>query len=157
MTDDDPNQDAGFSAVSNASGGDWTQLVARLNDPTVKLTMFERQWLSRQAPGKPGRRKEAPEPLLCWWFQHAEGMDRAGAIRRVCRMLGKSDRNPNGISESAVMKALQRAGGDGYDPGEWWQRNARWYREGSRAPMIFPAALQPEGADFAPILTGRTE
>jgi hypothetical protein len=152
MTDDDPNQDAGFSAVANASGGDWTQLVARLIDPAVRLTMFERQWLARQAPGKPGRRKEAPEPLLCWWFQHAEGMDRNSAIKAACKALNKRTAQ----DEEAVMKALQRSGGDVYDPGEGWHRNARWYREGSRAAEILPPALRQNIPDFAAFLAGRT-
>lgn len=153
MMDDDPNQDAGFSAVANASGGNWTQLVTRLNDPAVTLTIFERQWLARLAPGKPGRRKEAPEPLLCWWFQHAEGMDRNSAIKAVCKALNKRTAQ----DEEAVTRALRRAGGDTYDPGEWWHRNARWYREGSRALMIFPPALRPDGPDFAVFLANRTE
>lgn len=155
---DDPNMNAGSIAVANASAGDWTLLRARLCDPAVTLTMFEREWLARERlPGRPGRHKETQEPLLCWWFQNAEGMDRNAAIARVCKLVSKSDRNPDGKSESAVMKALQRAGGESYDPGDWWHQRAQWYRDGNRNPYIFPPALRPKMPDFAEFLRNRTE
>ncbi|WGR59778.1 hypothetical protein E3U26_03180 [Paracoccus ferrooxidans] len=72
MISDDPNHDAGLSAVSNAQAGNWALLRARLCDPAITLTMFEREWLARERlPGKSGRPKEAQEPLLYWWFRQA--------------------------------------------------------------------------------------
>lgn len=147
------DENAGINAISNAQAGNWTLLIARLNNPAVTLTMFERQWLARLAPGKPGRRKEAPESLLCWWFQHAEGMDRNSAIKAVFKTLNKRSAK----DEEAVMRALRRAGGETYDPGEHWHRNARWYREGSRAAVILPPALRRDMPDFAEFLANRTE
>ncbi|WP_423208691.1 hypothetical protein [Paracoccus yeei] len=156
---DDPNMNAGFSAIANAASGDlmasrikrrddagdFTALCVRLRDPAVSLTMFEREWIARQLDGttaRPGRPKDAQEPLLCWWFQHAEGMDRNAAIKALCKLVSKSDRNPKGVSESAVMKALQRAGGENYYPGFGWWLNAERYRQGSRDPEIMPPALR---------------
>ncbi|ARC36623.1 hypothetical protein A6J80_09710 [Paracoccus yeei] len=158
---DDLNMNAGFSAISNAANGDlmasrikrrddagdFTALCARLRDPAVSLTMFEREWIARQLDGttaRPGRPSEAQVPLLYWWFRHADGLDRNVAIKAVCKLVSKSDRQPDGLSEQAVMKALQRAGGEHYYPGFGWWLNSERYRQGSRDPEIMPPALRTE-------------
>lgn len=166
---ENPNENAGFSAVSNAAGGDlmapcikrlpeagdFSALRKRLRDPSITLTMLEREWLARQLQAAaPGRRKKAQEPLLCWWFQNAEGMARKEAVARVCDVLGKP---PTAKGMEAVERAIRRAGGDAYDPGEWWRQRAQWWREGSRGPAILPPALARQIPDFAAFLRDRTE
>lgn len=155
MMDDDPNQDAAFSAVARAAGGnlmalrlkrrdgagDFSALCDRLRDPAVTLTMIEREWLARQLAGTPapaGRPADAQEALLCWWFQTVEGMDRNNAIKATCAALNKRTVK----DEQAVMTALRRAGGEKYNPGFGWFMNAQQYRAGSRDPWILPPALR---------------
>lgn len=156
--DEDPNTNAGASAgtsaVSNASAGNWALLLERLRDPAVTLTMFEREWLARHVePGKGGRRNVAQEPLLYWWFRHVEDLSPDDALKAIYAALGKKSAK----DEVAVTKALQRAGNDNFDPGEWWHRNAQWYRDGVRSREIFPPVLRSKMPDFSTFLRNRTE
>ena len=157
------NENAGLSAVGSAMNGNWELLRERLADPSIALTMLEREWLSRQrleqikkpswSPTKNSRPKEAREPELYYWFRQAEGLERADAVLQIGKTLGRVREK----DKVAIEKALARAGWDNYDPGPGIRTKVKLYKDGNRAAIILPPELAHQEPDLMEFLSKKTK
>lgn len=138
---ENPNENAGISAVSNATGGNFTALCERLRDPSVTLTMFEREWLARRIEprgrGKDGRPKRDQEAVAAFvWLTEAEGMTKTKAYDAVWIAEGKRRRF------DTVQREIRDDLRNGFRPDfGLWLSIERW-KNGCRDDEFRPQLLQ---------------